>query len=349
MRIVKVERKRLDYLDIARGIGIFLVVLGHSITVGMAEKSEALGALRLYIYIIHMPLFFIISGILFEKNKEKYALSSPVSYCGHKAAVFMIPYLIFSLLNYAIIYISAAIPFLGGVLSANGYHAVPLHETVLAIITFIGHQDNHLWFIYVMFFVLVINRVLLFKQTKLTYILLFILYFVSLILPGNTPILLTNTLQYLFLFSVGRFLYASGLLTISPNRILACAAAHIASIIIIVLVPSQTLGLIHGFLILVIKCTAAYILLEISMKLAAFKAAASLKKLGYGTTSYIIYLVHMPFMTSGIVFLLQRTGIPDIGVILASTAVTLILCGIICKIFFICRRTARKIYSMVFR
>ena len=192
------ERKRLDYLDIARGIGIFLVVLGHSITVGMARNQRRLKRC-VFIFILSIcRFFFIISGILFEKNKEKYALSSPVSYCGHKAAVFMIPYLIFSLLNYAIIYISAAIPFLGGVLSANGYHVVPLHETVLAIITFIGHQDNHLWFIYVMFFVLVINRVLLFKQTKLTYILLFILYFVSLILPGNTPILLTNTLQYLF-------------------------------------------------------------------------------------------------------------------------------------------------------
>ena len=44
------EKKRLEYIDIARGIGIVLVVLGHCL-------SQLDGSLRTFIYSFHMPLF----------------------------------------------------------------------------------------------------------------------------------------------------------------------------------------------------------------------------------------------------------------------------------------------------
>lgn len=47
------EKKRLEYIDIARGIGIVLVVLGHCL-------SQLDGGLRTFIYSFHMPLFFCI-------------------------------------------------------------------------------------------------------------------------------------------------------------------------------------------------------------------------------------------------------------------------------------------------
>ncbi len=50
-----VERKRLMWLDAARGIGILLVLLGHT--------SPSFGK---FIYGFHMPLFFIISGFLYK-------------------------------------------------------------------------------------------------------------------------------------------------------------------------------------------------------------------------------------------------------------------------------------------
>lgn len=54
-------KKRAEYLDIAKGIGILLVVWAH-----------AKGPFSSYIYQFHMPLFFLISGYLFnEKNTVK--------------------------------------------------------------------------------------------------------------------------------------------------------------------------------------------------------------------------------------------------------------------------------------
>ena len=55
MNTVLKQRKRLDYLDIAKGLLIISVVLCHS----PFENAQ-------YLYWFHMPAFFIISGMLKE-------------------------------------------------------------------------------------------------------------------------------------------------------------------------------------------------------------------------------------------------------------------------------------------
>lgn len=64
-KVEKIEGNRLDrqnYIDVMRGIGILLVMLGHSIAT-ITEPTNKL------ILSFHMPLFFFISGMLFY-NKE---------------------------------------------------------------------------------------------------------------------------------------------------------------------------------------------------------------------------------------------------------------------------------------
>lgn len=51
--------KRLDWIDTAKGIGIFLVVWGH---------FYASDAVKIVIYGFHMPLFFFLSGYLYKKT-----------------------------------------------------------------------------------------------------------------------------------------------------------------------------------------------------------------------------------------------------------------------------------------
>ena len=57
--------KRLDWIDIAKGIGIILVVLGHTLVPQVRETGFA-GFLWIFIYNFHMPLFFFLSGYLIE-------------------------------------------------------------------------------------------------------------------------------------------------------------------------------------------------------------------------------------------------------------------------------------------
>lgn len=50
---------RISYLDIFKGFGIFFVVFGH---------VTHIGELRDYIWNFHMPLFFFVSGLLYNSN-----------------------------------------------------------------------------------------------------------------------------------------------------------------------------------------------------------------------------------------------------------------------------------------
>ena len=54
-------RRRIDALDIAKGIGMLLVVLGH---------SEPPKLLRYAIFAFHMPLFFMVSGMVYRKKRR---------------------------------------------------------------------------------------------------------------------------------------------------------------------------------------------------------------------------------------------------------------------------------------
>lgn len=64
------KKKRIDYIDMAKGIGIILMIIGH-----MPVKNEYIKNL---IYCFHMPLFFIISGYLFRYKDNKECLKNIV-------------------------------------------------------------------------------------------------------------------------------------------------------------------------------------------------------------------------------------------------------------------------------
>ena len=53
-------RKRIDFIDYSKGLGIFFVVFGH-VYCGNNIVTN-------WIYSFHMPLFFILSGFLLIKS-----------------------------------------------------------------------------------------------------------------------------------------------------------------------------------------------------------------------------------------------------------------------------------------
>ena len=61
-------KQRIDWLDIAKGIAIILVIVGHTV----ANPSP----LRTIIFSFHMPLFFILAGYTFRIKPWKEVLSS---------------------------------------------------------------------------------------------------------------------------------------------------------------------------------------------------------------------------------------------------------------------------------
>lgn len=79
------EVKRDVAIDICKGIGIMLMVLGHS---GLPKAALD------FIYMFHMPLFFFVSGYCFD---ERY-LNMPVAFIKKKVKGLWVPYVKYSLL-----------------------------------------------------------------------------------------------------------------------------------------------------------------------------------------------------------------------------------------------------------
>ncbi len=74
----------IDWVDILKGIGIILVVIGHVYS----------GFISKFIFLFHMPLFFFISGFLFKKNKNQ------TSYFKDKVKQLLVPYSIYLVILY---------------------------------------------------------------------------------------------------------------------------------------------------------------------------------------------------------------------------------------------------------
>ncbi len=79
-------QNRLNYIDLAKGAGIILVILGH-----ISYLSEGS---RIFIVSFHMPLFFVISGLLiFLKKEDARDIKLTVR---NKAKRMLLPYFIYS-------------------------------------------------------------------------------------------------------------------------------------------------------------------------------------------------------------------------------------------------------------
>lgn len=90
--------KRISYIAQAQLIGCLLVVLGHSIPLNWNVPNLIYNT-DVFIYTFHMPLFFFISGFLFEKtnsvNRYNYA-----SYLKKRTVKMMLPYVVLTLVGF---------------------------------------------------------------------------------------------------------------------------------------------------------------------------------------------------------------------------------------------------------
>lgn len=138
------SKNRIHYLDVAKAIGIILVIVGH------IEKNHLSESVSGFIFSFHMPLFFIVSGMIIRLKKE--AEEPLFVLLKKKACALLVPYFWFSLI-YIIIDIVRLI---------MGYDEPTVIISAL-INTFTLYADSTLWFLPALFiaditFIILNNR-----------------------------------------------------------------------------------------------------------------------------------------------------------------------------------------------
>ncbi len=118
------ETKRLSFIDALRGFGIFCITFGH---------AKSCMPLKMYIYSFHVPLFFLISGYLFNGNKQPIG-----TYIKKKTMALLVPFLMWDVLSSVIDLLWKA----------------DFKETIKAMLTINGELcwNSPIWFLLVLYF-----------------------------------------------------------------------------------------------------------------------------------------------------------------------------------------------------
>lgn len=189
----KSKTQRIEWIDIAKGIGILLVILGHSVKFG--------GAIHNLIFSFHMPLFFVLSGITYKQRDNK-------TFICRKFRTLIMPYVVFSIIGFVL---SVMIPFWRNGLSIKTvikdiYLANPNAANVSSI-----------WFLVALFWVEIIFNFIQKYNEKIQYIIIGVclglgflysnlIHMITFLPEGRLPFNIDSSLIALTFFAIGVWL-----------------------------------------------------------------------------------------------------------------------------------------------
>ncbi len=204
-------KKRIIEYDIVRTLLVILVVIGHSTYYAIVTKYGGINYFPLYntykswiiidkirsfIYMFHMPLFFILSGALFA-NSKKINLKQLIN---KKFKKLIIPFLVVSLLfSIPIKYIS-----LYYLNSCNIFKDIIIGQILL-------QGNTHLWFLPTLFFIFIFIYIL--DKIPNTILKIFLLFILNIF----NKYISINLLQYICNFSL--YFYIGYLFHLNKEKI----------------------------------------------------------------------------------------------------------------------------------
>lgn len=288
---------RVEWLDIGRGIGIILVVLGHCFTTIIRENSSLVMLMYELIFFVHMPFWFYLSGYGYKISEARYKKMDFKYFIMNKAKTLLIPYVSYSALIFIIFYCCSQISFTAGLMNSVGYGQINFFHWLKGLLVGDNLFSLHLWYIYVLFFFLILTF-LLTKITHNKYFLLVIsiVFLIYLYTLGTGPFIagIPNFLYFYFWYAVA--------ITLPLDRI--SFKFSLLSIIIAALFFSYSYKFgfnvinniyINSIVLLVMKGLAVIGLIGLT-KAISIRSNKLLKYLG--RNSFSIYLFHQPFIGS---------------------------------------------------
>lgn len=138
--------ERIVWIDIAKGIGIILVVLGHVNYVSDLDYN----IIRV-VYMFHMPLFFFLSGYLYKKNTDTKGLVK------NKFQQLMVPYFV------SLFVLAPFSPMLKELYVSSDVTFIMIVEVIGKLLfggCYLYDEVGILWFLPVMFFTQIVYSVL---------------------------------------------------------------------------------------------------------------------------------------------------------------------------------------------
>ena len=289
------DQQQSNTIRCAKGIAILLVVLGHA------------------------------SGILFELNLQRYK-KDPLRFIGSKARLLLVPYFVLSFIIYLTLFIGSLIPQVQKLMETYFHSPGSVQNILFEIFTYEGHAAQHLWFVLVLFLIFAVN--ILFRNVnRIVFAVICILLSVFglhiLKMYFHVPDIIDYFIFEIPFFAVGRLIVSNKKLfgkavsfNLSPVLFAGMAAVYF---ILTDNYSGSFDGPVRWIYLFIMRVTGIASLFSVSAVLQ--KSQKCLKVLCFfEKRSYPIYLLHQPFIVSGLAGLMVHFDIPVFVIIPAVTA-----------------------------
>lgn len=275
-------KERIIEIDILKGIGILLVILGHCIPDFPVDlRSDVFaGNLETWIYRFHMPLFFLCSGYAFGLTTMKIKDLPFSTFVNRRVKRIVIPYIVFS-------FISLLFRIVFSSITRSG---INIGEAIAGIL----FEGKYFWFLYTLFLISIIFKILWDQTKNLLYMLgvSIILYVICAVVP-ITFLCIDRIGMYSLYYVLGCYLFKyKG----EVNMIVRKNIVFISSIILYVILNMFSFSTDLLFLKYVLKISYALIgillFYGISLKHEKFTYVEPFIR-HFGKYSLQYYLLHM--------------------------------------------------------
>ncbi len=332
--VISLKKNRVNWLDYAKGIGILLVVLDHTISGLLNSQLISYSSLELQIKIIYsgffMPLFFIIAGLFAEKSISKPFFTVLTT----KLRTLAYPYIIWSVVQKILL-----------IAAAQHINSPALSNPAMFAFNMVFQPYQQLWFIYALLIISLTHLGLRKLGLSPFYFLLFgaCIYFSS-VNRSNLPFIVTQLQHYTIFFSLGAWI-GSALLTSVLSRLdllfdrrtlLATTLGGYGFIIAVSFLPlvyDEKIKVLIRYLLT--GSVGSLATLALCLWLAQNFKAHHLAFLSFlGRSSLEIYVAHLIFIAGGRIILWKGIGITNSMLHLVSGMIFSLSFPVILKVFF---------------
>ena len=297
MNIIMDRSKRIEWIDLCKGIAIILVVIGHMFrgftSSGMYNKyNEIFSYIDYTIYSFHMPLFFIISGVLYRKGRKINTVEKYWRFIRKKFNVLMIPYFIFSWIQIIIKLIMSS-----SVNNKVGYES---------FINILFKPIEQFWFLYVLMIIFMIMPIIdIIINNRIKTIVIVLIFIIVRILPIKLGVI-GNAFYNLLYFYVGCIIANIYGKLFKKNTCISLFIVYITINFVVYILPiSNVLSNIGNYIMAIV---GSLLVIE-ATKVFQYKENIVVNILkAIGKHSMAIYLLHI-ILASGIRIILLKLGI----------------------------------------
>ena len=279
----------MNYLDVAKVITCFLVVIGHICRryslndwLGFGVHNIYISWLASYIYSFHMPLFFMISGYVYEIQLKKSAysyVSNKIAFIQKKINRLIVPYFCFSIPLTAVLYFVGRFQ---GSIFENYFNA------------FLITNNTYLWFLPCLFVISILYNSLGLVIRRWSFLCLLVLAGFSVssdYLPNYLQI--NNVARYSFYYSIGVIAqnFETKLLKMFTLKN-AVVLFMVQSIFYYMAMKTWGYVLIHSVLALICALLGSFLVLIVSFLISRESILRSGLVESLVKDSYSVYLIH---------------------------------------------------------